>query len=173
MTRNTKRYKAKIDGKSYIFRDLTVLELSVLGNIKNTDTRLEEAGRMSTDGQDIQWQVLQQIGAEAIQNSSMCVSEPELFELTVKEYRNKVKNDSVLNMISQIIRVLPSVSPFELLNKTHKDLIELIALCEEITGKAIFKVGRVPTKGMKLADPDQAKSMQDKMADLNSHLGYK
>ena len=92
------------------------------------------------------------------------------FELTIKEFRSKVKNDSTLALIRHILETLKNESLLELLNLTHRDLIELGCICELIQGKSIFKVGPQLKKGMKLASQEEVKSLQQKMKELNQHL---
>ena len=158
-----------------IFRDLTVLELTFLNNIKNNSLKLEMAGKAAVYEQDpseISFALLMQIGSEAIENSVRCIDDDTTFELEVKEKRSMVERDSSLNAIKIINSVFPGQSITDLLNLTHKDLIELVCLCESIAGKPLFNVDGAKPKGRRLVNPkslspEMQKSLNECIADLN------
>lgn len=181
MTRNTSLHKLKYEGNSVIYRDLNSLEVAFLLNIKNDSVRNEMAAKtaMLDPEQNVPWPILQQVGERAIEHSTKVATDKQLFEITVKEYRDKLASDTDLSLISHIIRVFPGESILELLKLTHKDLIELVCLAESMTNSQIFTVRGSPVrkkKGVKLVNPnelpDDGKGLQDKMNELNSMLGY-
>jgi len=183
MTPNTTLHKIKYNDKNIIYRDLTVLELSYFQNIKNEVMKKEFVARTCiidpTNTDEIPWPILQQVGHNSIEQSIRWVSDKQLFEILVKKYRNGLsEGDSPLAMIKKIIEVFPGQSITELLNLTWKDLIELVCLAEEISGKFIFNISgnpRAKRKGAKLAtasdDSFDQSSLQQKMDALNATLG--
>lgn len=173
MTRNTQLYKINYKDQEVLYRDLTVLELSYLKNISNIALREEIAAKtaiINTDPNTIDWQILNQIGKDILIRSTNIVDNATLFELTVKEFRDNVQNDPTLLAISNITSILKNESVLELLNLTHKDLIELVCFCETRTNKKIFNVGKGPiVKGTHLAR--DGKSLKEKMEELNKFNG--
>jgi len=158
MTRNTKLYKLKTKSKEYIYRDLTVNELSFLQNINNDARRNEIAGQLALykdDPTNVPWPILDKIGLEAIKNSTIIMRDKNLFDITVKEVRNSVSNDEVISLIIKIATNL-NESILKLINLTIKDLIELGCICEIITKKSVFNV-KSPIKGSKRANLLNAK----------------
>lgn len=143
MTRNTKLYKSKVNGQTIIYRTLSVKELSFLEEIENPGERNAMAAKIAiTDGYstDIHYTAMNQIGQSALERSTMPLAE-EIFDVTVDTFRIKVQNDTALGLIKKIMEVIPNISIEFLLNQTLTDLIELICLCERMTGKKIFKTG--------------------------------
>lgn len=133
-----------------------------------------------TDLTNIPWPILQQIGQSTINHSTKWVNDKQLFEILVKEYRKDILDGtSPLGMIKKIIEVFPGQSITELLKLTFKDLVELVCLAEQVTGKKILNVagGPVPRrKGSRLANAqvlegEDGQSLQDKMNALNASLG--
>jgi hypothetical protein len=183
MTRKTSFYKVKSGKDEIVYRDLTVLEISYLLNVKNEIRRFELAAKVcitepsNLDG--IAWHILQQVGRSALENSTKWISDTQLFEILVKEYREDLKDGtSPLSMIKHILVAFPGQSITDLLKLTWKDLIELACLSEEMLGKKIFNVAgapSIPKNGRKLVNPhsldDDGKSLQDKMNALNASLG--
>lgn len=182
MTRKTKFHKVKVNGKQVIFRDLTVLELSYLLEIKSDVSRNEMAAKVAihdSDVADIPWPILQQIGKSSIEHSAKWISDKQLFEILVKEYREELKDGtSPLSMIKHVLQAFPGQSVTELLKLTWKDLVELTCLAEEVLGRKIFNVAgmpNIPKQGTKLVNPqsfeDDGMSLQQKMDALNASLG--
>lgn len=170
MTRNTKLYKIVVNGKTIIFRTLTCNEITFLNNISNVAVRYEQAAKLAiTEGYDpsIHFMAMHQIGEQALDFSSSMVNDDELFNLTVEEYRMKVKDDSTLNMILTIMDVIPSMTFEYLLNLTFNDLIEYTCLIERITKKRIFndnsKKEQPQQKQAFFDDPDAGKSLAEKI----------
>jgi len=183
MTKNTTFYRIKNKDKEIIYKDLSVLDLSYLENIKSDVMRNELAAKASivspTNLEEIPWPILQQIGRNVIENSVKYISDKQLFEILVKEYRDSLtEGGSPLSMIRYIMLAFPGQSVTELLKLTWKDLVELVCLSEEVLGKKIFNVGGsapTPKKGSRLANfkyfDEDGKSLQDKMSELNNILG--
>ena len=181
MTRNTKLYKTKGQTPEVFFRDLNTEELAFLGNIKNEIKKADLAAGMAIVEPEIskvEWQVRLKVGREAMINSTQCVNDDALFEITVKEFRKKVKDDFALWSISKIRSVFPGESLINLLKLTHKDLIELVCFCELVTEQNIFNIGTVakrPKKGMRLVNvndvPGAAAALKQQIRDLNKVIG--
>lgn len=181
MTRNTVLRKIKFDNQVVVYRDLTVLELTHLDNIKNEATKFERAAQLAIverPNVSLPWNILFQIGQKAIAHSTKYVNDRDLFEITVKDIRRQFsESDSPLILIGKILEAFPGQSIVELQNLTHKDLIELGCLVESMTQRPIFKVKGAPTrkKGASLVNPsefaDDGKSLQEKMTELNNALG--
>lgn len=183
MTKNTKLHRIKHDKTEIIFRTLTINEVCFLNNIKDEVTRQEYAAKLAitepTDTSIIPWAIYIQVGLRAYQLSTKSIADKDIFEVTVKEYRQRIEEDTVspMPLIGEILKVFPGQSITDLMNMTYEDLIEIAALCETMTGKQILNVGRPVSKrkGVKLVDPrslpDDGKSLQRKMDELNAHLG--
>lgn len=182
MTRKTSLYRIKSGKQTIVYRDLTVLEISYLANIKNELTKREMAAKVSivepTDVSDIPWPILQKIGENCVTNSVKWIQDKQLFEILVKECREEIKEgSSPLAMIRQILQVFPGQSITELLKLTWRDLVEIACMAELALGKKIFDVGGLPVqrKGSSLmqagAFEDDGKSLQEKMNALNASLG--
>lgn len=182
MTRKTSLYKIKVNKQTIIYRDLSVLEVSYLSNIKKEIIRKEMAAKIAiiepTDLENISWPILQRVGANALDNSTKWVTDKQLFEILVKEYREGLQDGtSPLSMIRHILQVFPGQSITELLKLTWKDLVEIVCLAELTIGKKIFDVSGLVTqrKGSSLLQPnafeDDGESLQEKMNALNASLG--
>lgn len=178
MTRNTKLYILKDGDKEYTFRDLSILELQYLSNIKNDVVRSEEAARFALidKNQEIPWQILINIGQKVFDYSNKCIESDDSFELIVREYRDKIKGDFSLECIKKIVQFFPGQSITDLLNLTYKDLIELVCFCETVSGEELFNVDvkNNKKKGMNLINPsslpDGGKSIQDQIRRLNENM---
>jgi CRP-like cAMP-binding protein len=180
MTRNTKFYRASFitpkGASSIIFRTLTIEELACLSGIKNPSEKSRMAGELSIlDKTDLSWPMLSQIGENAIKYSIQAVEDSELFELTVREFREKVLKDPVLLGLTHILQLFPGQSVTDLMKLTHLDIIELICFGEVFSSKQIFQVSgfkSVPKKGMRLAksNAETKQSLQDKMNQLNGFM---
>lgn len=180
MTRNTRLYKIKSTTQSYIYRDLTAKEIDFLDSIKNDTVRYEMAAKVALVDCDksVPWPLLQQIGARVLEKSKDIIIDKDLFEITIKESRDKLESDTLMFLISHVIKYFPNESIIDLMNLTYKDLIELVCLAETMNDTRIFNVGKSPIKrkGRKLVNPnefpDDGKGLQEKMNELNSMLGY-
>lgn len=182
MTRNTKLYKTKTtSGKEIWYRTLSVEELSFLDGIKNDITRSEMAGKLAVYKGELtheDWALAITIGNKAIEYSTDVVADDRIFEITVKELRKKIVNDSALIAIKNILSVMPGQSVTDLLKLTYTDLIEMVCLGEILCGKPLINFGgdkAPPKKGMHLINPadlsdEDGKTLQDKMNELNSTL---
>lgn len=183
MTKNTKLHKIKHAGKAIIYRDLVAEEVCFLHNIKNETIRFEFAAKLAiqepTDTKEIPWPILLQIGSNTLNNSSRVLRSKDLFEITVKEFRQNLEREDLgpMPLIGEILKALPGQSITDLLKLTYVDLIEIACLCEKIRGIQILNVGKVfgKKKGVKLVDPkslpDDGKSLRRKMEELNAFLG--
>ena len=184
MTQNTKTYQVKSGKLTVTYRTLTSGELSFLNNIKNEIYKQEFSAKLAivdpTDTTSIPWPILLQIGSSIYFKSSNVMNDKDLFDVTVKDYRVKLEreDEGPMCLIGEIIRVFPGQQITELLKLTYEDLIELVCLAEKLSGKQLFSVGKLSSgkkKGVKLIDPsklpDDGKSLKDKMAELNNHLG--
>jgi hypothetical protein len=180
MTRNTKLYKISciVDKKrqDVYYRDLTVLEYSYLSNIKNNIIKCEQAARtaiVKTDPDKIAIGPLLKIG-EDVYNRTDSFLDPEnhqLFEITISEFRESLKNDDIMILIKHILTCLPGQSFTDLIKLNIKDLVELVCMCEFMIGKPIFGAQKKHGLINKSTLPDDGKSLQEKMNALNSHLG--
>ena len=183
MTRNTKLYKTNvldINGEKVevLYRDLTALEIAYLNNIKNEQRKAEMTAKISIqniDSSDIHWQVLEQIGISAWQKSTRIMLDEELFELTIREFRDSVQKDPIFNLIKKINEVFPGESLTNLLKMTYKDLLELACLCEVIVGKKMFNISgpfktntetATSTNNGKTEFADDGKTLREKMEEL-------
>ena len=184
MTNNTKTFQAKIGKLTITYRTLSAGELGFLDNVKSEVYRNEFAAKLAitdpTDTKSIPWPVLNQIGASIYQKSSSVMKDKDLFEVTVKDFRARLdrEDEGPMSLIGEILKVFPGQQVTELLKLTYEDLIEIVCLIEKLSGKQIFAVGKAPfgkKKGVKLVDPrtlpDDGKSLKQKMAELNAHLG--
>lgn len=183
MTRNTKLYQVTYLGKKIIYRDLTVKEVDFIDGIKDQILKSELAGKLAliepTDTIKVPAGILIQIGYNSLKNSVKNTRDKDLFEITVKEFRKNLEEESKspIPLIIEILKVLPGQSATDLMNLTYNDLIELVCACEKIKGAQILSVGgkHKPHKGVKLVDPknlpDDGKSLQQKMDELNKVLG--
>ena len=180
ISRNTKLYKISYLNKQekveVLYRDLTTLELSYLYNIKNDITRYDMAAKVSICNCDPSIVPLGhriKIGEEVLNKGLELTNDIQLLEISVSEFRESIKTDDVLMCLKHILSVLPGQSFTDLLKLNFKDLIELTCLCEEISGKPIFTFGG--KRGTTLINPknlpDDGKSLQQKMDELNSHVG--
>ena len=145
MTRNTRLFKirAKINGEEteVIFRDLTALELSFLGNLKDESTQEEMAGRISLiniDADVVPWAIRIQIGQKVLEYSNELAANTKLEEVLSHELRQSIEYDYTFYLISIIKRVFPTESIIELMNLTFKDLLELVIFAEKFTGKQLL-----------------------------------
>ena len=187
MTRNTRLYKFKFklngEDTDVIFRDLTALELSFLGNLKDHSMQEEMAGRIAIENinsDNVPWPVRVQIGQKALEYSNEIVSNSKLEEITVKELRQSIEYDYIFYLISIIKRVFPTESIIDLMNLTVKDLIELVVFAEKfIDKKLILETEPLPTqrkKNRKLINPrdlpDQGASLQEAINKLNHTVEY-
>lgn len=187
MTRNTRLYKFKFklngEDTDVIFRDLTALELSFLGNLKDHSTQEEMAGRIAIENinsDNVPWPVRVQIGQKALEYSNEIVSNSKLEEIIVKELRQSIEYDYIFYLISIIKRVFPTESIIDLMNLTVKDLIELVVFAEKfIDKKLILETDPLPTqrkKSRKLINPrdlpDQGASLQEAINKLNHIAEY-
>jgi len=181
MTKNTKLYKATSvtsTNKTVVnFRTLTLEEIGYLSDIKNIIERNRLAGELVIlDKIEIPWPIVMQIGERSLELSIQPVSDSELFELTVKEYRDRVSKDPVLLGLTHLLRLFPGQSITDLFKLTHLDIIELICFCEMYGDKSIFQVKGFKSsgpqkKGMRLVNPnDSSQSLQEKMENLNGFV---
>lgn len=180
MTRNTKLYKISCmvgnKRQDVYYRDLTVLEYSYLSNLKSDVVRYEMAARnaiIKVDPDKIAIGPLLKIG-EDVFNRTYSFLNPEnhqLFDITISEFRESLKNDDVMILIKHILTCLPGQSFTDLIKLNIKDLVELVCMCEFMIGKPIFGGAKKHGLVNKSTLPDDGKSLQEKMNALNSHLG--
>jgi hypothetical protein len=184
LTRNTRLYRTSFtrgtEKTEVYYRDLSTLELSFLSNIKNDTVRYDLAGQTAIYNISpdlVPFGTRSRIGEEVLVKAETLINDPQLLEISVKEFRDNIKKDDVMMCMKYILSVLPGQSFTDLIKLNHKDLIELICLCEEITGKQIFNFGSIGKKRTTLVNPktlpDDGKSLQQKIDELNSHLGTK
>lgn len=183
MTRNTKLYQISYNGIKIVYRDLTAKEVGFVENIKTETLRYEIAAKLvisePTDTTGIPIGIMLQIGSNAYINSSKYIRDKDLFEITVKESRDGLEKEtsSPMALIAEIIKSIPGQSITDLFELTYKDLIELVCVCEKIRGVQLLSVvdGLQKKKGIRLVDPknlpDEGKSLQQKMDDLNNFIG--
>ena len=180
MTRNTRLFtmSPKIKGKAVqiIYRDLNVLELSFLRNIKNKVVQFEMAGKLAVTNYDldkIPWPVLQQIGGDILTKSMECVTDMDLQDIAISEFRNtNLGTEPFMSDILVILKHFPGQSITELLKLTHKDLIELVVMCEKITNSKIYGGKPTASKNTHLVNPkdlpDGGKLLQREIEKLSS-----
>jgi len=174
LTRNTKMYKSSnSEGNVDVMcRSLTLLELNVIGKMTSHFHKCEFAFQLAyISGTKPNFFAQQQIGNDVIVDSNIEFNNMELFELTVEEMRHAVKDDNTLNLIHHISNSFPGTSLEYLLNLTFLDLIELGALCENITNKKIFTTTNSSANNIKINEgtktfEEDGKSLQEKMKDL-------
>ena len=177
ITRNTKLFKASSDaGNEVIFRTLNVNELALLDSIKSVYHKHEMAYKIAVEkpNDNMNFFEVQQVGRDIVSASMLTLSNPDMLELTVDEFRGGIEDDPILTLITHIIGTLPNTSIEYLLNQTYEDLIELAVLCEKISNKKIFNSGSLKTqpkqdieiKEDKSFFKDDGKSLQDKMKEM-------
>jgi hypothetical protein len=182
MTKNTKLYKTtfKKDKKTVdvYFRDLTILELEFLNNIKNEIIKNEIAGKISVynmEANKVPFPTLVMIGEQAISYSNKEVNDITLLEIFVSESREKLKEHYLYIGLKDILEAFPGQSITDLLKLTPRDIFELMCLAELILKRPLFKFGGFKKQGRTLVNPsqfpDDGKSLQEKMDELNQHLG--
>jgi hypothetical protein len=177
MTRNTRLYKVScvIDKKKQevYYRDLTALEYSFISNIKNNLVKCEMAAKtaiIKIDPDKVPIGPLLKIGEDILSRLDSFLQSSQIFDITIKEFRDNLKNDDIMILIRHILTCLPGQSFTDLIKLNIKDLIELVCLCEYITGKPIFgnkKRGLVNKNIL----PEDGKSLQEKMSALNNFVG--
>ncbi len=171
MTRNTRLYKIIYKDKEIIYRTLTILELEYIDNISNNAHKNEEAAKCSlVDNHSLPFQILQQIGQDVLIKSQRIINDAELLDLTIKNKRNLVKNDTVLGLIRTVLEVMPSLSMEYLLNLTYTDLIETVCMCEILSNKVILKTigpkeDTTIKNGHKYFGEEDNKTLADKIKD--------
>jgi hypothetical protein len=141
MTKNTKLYKIEHDGKTIIFRTLASNEIAFLNNINNIVYKYEQAAKLAiVEGYDssINFMVMHQIGEQVLEASCASVNNDELFKLTVEDYRARIMDDTVMNMMFTIMDAIPSTSLEYLSSLTFNDLIEIMCMIERRTNKKLF-----------------------------------
>lgn len=172
-----KQYKITFqDGDAITYRTLSAGELEFLDSIENESTREERAGILASGDNNIPWQKLFLVGRRAIKRSKKTITDDTLFEIKVLEARKKISsNKSALSFIAKILQYFPNQSITELLDKTYDELIELLCLCEHVSGQQIIPVGRIKKRGQRIVNPkamkDGGKALQEKMNELNNSLG--
>ena len=179
MTRHTHLYKTQcvIDKKKQdiFYRDLTAVEYTFFTNIKNTAIRDDMAGKMviyQMDPEKVPFGTRIIIGRDALSRVDRILDDKQMFEITITELRNKLKQDDFLIAIKSILICLPGQSYTDLLNLTLVDLLELVCLCEAIIGKPLFDIGSFKKGGLINTKtlPDDGKSLQEKMSALNGFI---
>jgi hypothetical protein len=171
--------KPVIDGKKteILYRDLNLQELGFLRNIKNYAVQAELAAQVSITNfnpKDIPWPIRQKIGGEVLTKSLDCVTDLELKDITISEFRaNDIETDPFLPDIVMILKHFPGQSLTELLKLTHRDIIELVVICEKISSTKIYGSGAPSSsKSHHLVNPkdlpDGGKSLQREIEKLNS-----
>ena len=180
ITKNTRFYKISciVDKKKQdvYYRDLNALEYSYLSNIKNNVIRCEMAARtviIKVDPDKIAIGPLLKIGEDVFNRTDSFLSPDnhQLFDITISEFRESLKNDDIMILIKHILTCLPGQSFTDLIKLNIKDLVELVCMCEYLIGKPIFgnqkKHGLVNKSNL----PDDGKSLQEKMNSLNGFVG--
>lgn len=180
MTRNTKFYKVKIEINNQLidiyYRDLTVNELCALNNIKSYPVRCEFAAELAVTNYDVSnlsYALKMNIGEDVIENSSKELSDQNILDVTIAEFKEKVENDPVLIWISHITKYFPGTSIVDLFKLKPKDLIELVVLSEAMGGQDIFNNKK---KGINFVNPgslskENRKALTDQIRDLNNSIG--
>jgi len=144
MTKNTKFYKAKVEGSddTIIYRTLTVKELGIVNGIQNPAYKNELTAKLGiTEGYstDLHYTAINQIGIDILNKSTEIMTDKDLFDIVVDTYRASVQDDTTLELIKHILTVMPNLSIQYLLDQTYADLIELVCFCENVSGKKIFQ----------------------------------
>lgn len=178
ITRNTKLYKLtttihkkKVD---ILYRDLNALEYAFLNNIKNNIVKTEMAGRtvlFNKDPDSLPYGILLQIGEDILQRTADFLDDTQIFEITIKDFRESLIKDDAMIAIKHILTYMPGQSFTDLIKLNMKDLLELVCLCEFIAGKPILDVGKKHGLINKSKLPDDGKSLQEKMNALNTFVG--
>jgi len=185
MTRNTRLFRIKFSTGAVTARSLTVEEVAYLDRLANYAKKCELAATMSIMDSTINNYRLEifKIGEAVLENSVSIIHDPELFELTVQEFRNKVNNDTVSKMMLELMSKVPGTTFDFLLSRTHEDLMELMCMCEVITGKKSFNFSKSDNNTAKFPEnfktitrddgrtyfEDDGKSIQEKMKEEEKH----
>lgn len=176
MTRNTKFYKTKGADPVY-YRDLTTNELTVLSNIKNPVIRNEMAANLAIVNKNpdaVSFEVKVQVGEDAMYRSNLLFQDPAILDVTINEFRSQINDrEPITAWLTHITKYFPGTSVVELLNLTPKDLIELVVLCEEMSGDKIFGSKQ---KKMNFVNPENLsdknkKALRDQIRNLNNQIG--
>ena len=172
-TRNTKLYTAKYNDEIVVYKTLTLLQLKIIDNVNNQLSKAEIAFDLAyVSGPIPDFLIKEQIGKDAIEISSLVMSNPQLLELTVEDVRVSIKSDLIFDMMITILNIIPNTTIEYLFNLTFNDLIELTVLAENQTNKKLFKFdNKVKQEETQIGDPsffneDAGNSMQDKMKEL-------
>jgi len=167
MTRNTKTYKTKIKDQEIHYRTLNVTELHVINNMNNDFYKNETAAKISLlDEYDIEYAALQSIGKDVLLRSQIILYDSDLYKLTVDNFRNAIKQDETMILITKILQGIPGVSIEFLYSQTFTDLLELGCICEHLTNKSFFKFSQtmeIEQKNGTTFFKDDGKSLQEKI----------
>jgi len=166
MTRKSKLLKVQYEDKDIYFRTLSIIELKCIDNVKNFAAKYELGAKFAlSDGNDyiyLPWQMLQVIGKTSIERSQDVSSSKEVFDVTLRESIEGVKQDLFYSLILKILAKCPGMFSYtELLNQTMDDIIEISAGIEVVTGQKIieFENGKAK-KGMRL-NPTAAEALSN------------
>jgi NAD-dependent SIR2 family protein deacetylase len=139
MTRNTKLYKVKINGKDVYYRTLTIKELSIINNITKEFYKNEIAAKFALiDDVQLDFPMLQQIGKDTIEKSNIVLYDEELYKITVENFRRSINDDQFMVIVMKILQVMPNLSIEYLFNQTTQDIIEIGCICEQLSNKRFF-----------------------------------
>jgi hypothetical protein len=158
MTRNTKLYRVAMGGDEYVYRTLTVTELTFLGNISNEYYRHENAVKLAlTEGSiyDLNYPAVNDLGKEVIKCSQSVITNDELFNVTVQSFRATVQQDTWMNMTFAIMNVIPGFTFEYLMNLTYTDLLELVCVAERVSNKKILNIRDAEGGSTPYMDPSQ------------------
>jgi hypothetical protein len=152
---NSKLYKLKTKNIEIIYRDLTANELACINNLTKNIEKLQYAAKFAildpTDTTIVPWPIMQQVGERTLYNSTKSLADKDIFDITVKEFRQRLDNEinNPLTLIGEILQVLPHQSISDLMGLTYENLIEIVCLCEKLTGKQLLDVPISPLKQKK------------------------
>lgn len=176
MTRNTKFYRTKGADPVY-YRDLTTNELTVLSNIKNNVVRNEMAANLAIINKDpdtVSFETKVQVGEDIMYRSNLIFQDAAILDVTINEFRSQINDgEPITAWLTHITKYFPGTSIVDLLNLTPKDLIELVVLCEEMSGEKIFGSKQ---KKMNFVSPENLsdtnkKALRDQIRNLNNQMG--
>ena len=167
MTRNTKIYKITVNKKDIYYRTLNVSEITMLNGINKPFYRFEMAAKLSLmNDESLDYPILQSIGKDVIERSSLTICDKDLYEITVENFRKSIETDEFITIIVKILQHLPNVSIEFLLNQTINDLIEYGCICEKLSNKRFFNftnTSKIDEQNGHKYFQDDGKSLKEKM----------
>jgi len=175
LTRQMKFYRSTAKNTEVIWKTLSITQLKIIDSIKSPYMKAEmafEFGKVSGDTPN--FLILEQIGLEILNISSIYTTNEQLMEFKVDELRKDIGKDMVIDIIQIIMGAMPSVSFEYLTTLTYNDLLELGVIVERITQKQVFNFDEEEATSLDIQGEhnyfkeDAGKSLQDKMKEAGT-----